>query len=71
MNKRTIAMTSGAILTFALQSFMGGCSGASSGSSQVPVTKEQKLGLINKVPMSPGAKQKLTEQIQQGRLKGP
>jgi hypothetical protein len=68
MRKRAVVIAWGAILTFALQIFLGGCSGASQGSAQPATTKEQKLNLINKVPLTRAEKQRLTEKVEKGGL---
>ena len=70
MNTRLIVLASGIVFTGVLQICVIGCSGGSSAAQQPSATKEQQLALINKVPMPPDQRAKLTQQIESGKIKG-
>jgi hypothetical protein len=65
--KRALALVSLALATIGALAPMVGCSPP--GAAPVAKTTDQRIDLVNKVPMSPGQKQKLIEQIRSGRLK--
>jgi hypothetical protein len=51
--------------------FLGGCLGAAPGNSPTGETKEQKIKMLDSVPLSPSQKAAAVKQIQQADHKAP